>query len=115
MNVLVQAFPAVIEVGLAGLPGLGEFAILDEGFVGVQDLPALPTPSLVQSVAGPRFYVLRDKVLNTSTVFLTFAGFSAAVDDAIAHGADIAQIAAIGRYTPATNRIEAQLASVIVE
>jgi len=115
MNVLVSAFPAVIEAALVGVPGVGEFAILDEGFVGVTNLPALPTPSLVASVAGPRFYVLRDKVLDTSTMYLTFSSFSAAVDNAIAHGADIAQITAIGRYTVSTNRIEAQIATVIVE
>ena len=115
MNVLIQAFPAEIEMGLAGTPGVGEFAILDQGFVGSQDLPFLPTPSLVPSVNGPRFYVLRDKALNTSTLFFTFSAFSAAVENKIGLGADIVQIAAIGHYAPVENRVEAQLASVIVE
>lgn len=115
MTVAVTASPTEIEVALSGATVLGEFAIIDAGFVGVQNLPTSPSPTLVPSLTGPRFYVVRDKSLNTARLFLNFADFSEEVADVIAQGADVAQVAAIGRYTAAGNQIEAQLASVVVE
>lgn len=115
MTVSVTAGPTLIEVALSGATTAGEFAIIDAGFVGVQNLPSVPAPNLVPSIAGPRFYVLRDKSLNSAQLYLTFSDFSAAVANVVAQGATIAQVAAIGRYTAATNQIEAQLASVVVE
>ena len=115
MTVTVSAFPASIVAALAGSTTTGEFAILDAGFVGVQDLPFAPAPSLVQSSAGPRFYALRDKSLNTTKLFFTFADFSDEVANQVSLGATIDQIAAVGVYTPATNQIAAQLASVVIE
>jgi hypothetical protein len=59
--------------------------------------------------------VIRDKALNTSVVFTDFAEFAAEVEDVLGAHADVVQIAAVGRYVVASNTVEAQLASVIVE
>jgi hypothetical protein len=115
MTVTATATPAVIDVALAGMATVGEFAIIDAGFVGVQTLPTSPTPSIVPSLTGPRFYVLRDKGTGSVTLYFSFANFSAGVATKIGQGATVSQIAAIGRYTAMTNRIQAQLASVVVE
>ncbi|MFN0010001.1 MAG: DUF4382 domain-containing protein [Planctomycetota bacterium] len=115
MTVAVTANPTQIVVALSGVPTLGEFAVIDAGFVGVQNLPTSPAPGLIPSLTGPRFYVVRDKSLNTAKLFVTFAAFSAEVANLVALGADVAQVAGIGRYNSGTNQIEAQLASVVVE
>jgi len=115
MTVSVTAGPSSIAVALGGTTTIGEFAVIDAGFVGVQDLPFVPAPNLVPSIAGPRVYVVWDKSLNTVQLFFTFEDFSAEVASEVAQGATIDQVAAIGLYTAATNRIEAQLASVVIE
>ena len=115
MTVDLTASAGVIEVDMTGATTSGEFAIIDSGFVGIQTLPTLPAPTIVPSNSGPRFYVVRDKSLNTTQLFLQFADFSAEVDHKVSLGANVAQIGAIGVYSSAANQIGAQLGCVVFE
>jgi len=53
-----------------------------------------------------------DKVLGSTTLYLSFSEFSTAAGLAIAQGASVAQIAALGTYNDVTNTIESPLAGI---
>ncbi len=114
-TVAVAATPTQITLTIAGTPVLGEFAIIDQPLIGSSPLPTSPVPTITASVAGPRYYTIRDHQTGITTIYLIFADFSAAVDHLVMAGAVFDQVAAVGVYTAATNTIAAQLASVVVD
>ena len=115
MTVSLVPSPAAIEIDIAGAPGAGEFAVIDAGFVGTQNLPAAPPPTITSPPTGFHLYVLRDKGTDSTTLYVDFAAFSDAVADVLGHGANIDQVGAIGIYTTLTNQISAPIASIIVD
>jgi hypothetical protein len=104
-----------VQLAIAGVATTGEVAVIDQGFVGIQPLPTSPTPTIVPSASGPRFYTIRDKGTGGVTLYLDFAAFSGALGSKLGQGATLRQFAAIGMYTSATNTIAANLASAVVE
>jgi hypothetical protein len=53
MTVSLVPSPDEIEIGIAGAPGAGEFAVIDAGFVGTQNLPAAPPPTITAAHGVP--------------------------------------------------------------
>ena len=51
-------------------------------------------------------------MLGSTALYLDFAQFSSALALAVAQGADVVQVAALGTYSAGSNTIESPLASV---
>jgi hypothetical protein len=111
----VSANPTELQFAISGTAGLFEAALIDRGFVGAVALPTSPVPQLVPPASGLTLYLIKDKVLGSTTLYLKFDPFSAGLAQAIAGGAHVKQVAAIGTYDVATNSIESPLASVCIE
>lgn len=105
--------PAQILIGITGLAGPAEKAIIDHGFAGSVSLPTSPTPAIVP-VAGGGVFMLRDKGTGMINAYFTFAAFSTALNNVLTAGADVVTLSATGIYTASTNTIQATLVSVIV-
>jgi hypothetical protein len=115
-TVAVAATPTQITLTIAGAPPVpGEFAIIDQPLIGSAPLPTSPVPTITESASGPRYYTIRDNQTGVTTIYLLFADFSAAVNHLVGAGAVFDQVAAVGVYTPLSNTIAAQLASVVVD
>jgi hypothetical protein len=110
------ASAASIVLTISGTAVPGEFAIIDQSLIGVTQLPTSPSPTIQPpALAGPRWYSIRDKVTGSTTIYIVFADFSAALDNLLTGGATIDHITAVGIYTSASNTIAAPLATVVVE
>jgi hypothetical protein len=114
-TVAVTATPTLITLGITGTAGTGEFAFIDQPLIGSQPLPTSPTPTIVASASGPRYYAIRDNSTGATTVYLVFGEFTFAVDHLVGAGAVVDQVSAVGVYTATTNTIAAQLAMVVVD
>jgi hypothetical protein len=115
LELTVTASATSLQLVTSGTPVSGEEAKVDKGFVGAIALPASPTATIVPPDSGPKAYFLCDKVLGETTLYTSFAEFSDALAKAIAGGAQVTQIAAVGPYDWPTNTIVSALASACVE
>jgi hypothetical protein len=104
-----------IDFAFAGAAAGLEKAVVDQGFAGTVDVVASGV-SLVpaDAVAGLGFYVLRDRTLNTVSFYLTFAGFSQGVFDALT-GATLLNFSAVGVYDSAQDEVATALATAVVQ
>ena len=114
-DVHATASATSIILTLTGIPDPGEFAIIDQAFIGATPLPFAPNPTITASLNGPTYYSIRDKSLGSTTVYTVFADFTFALDHVLTSGAIIDHVAAVGVYTSASNTIVAQLATVVIE
>jgi hypothetical protein len=114
-TVTAVAGSSSIVLTITGTAGTGEFAILDQALVGAQPLPTSPDPTIRAAASGLTYYTIRDKGTGSTTLYLQFADFSAALGNQLVMGATIDHVAAVGRYTVLTNTIDASLAAVVVE
>jgi hypothetical protein len=106
--------PTQLQVSLSGNPTLFELAIVDKGFVGIQNLPSSPTPTITsQDPTG--LFTLVDKVTGSFQVFSTLAALDVALSVKLAQGADLYDLGAIGPYTAQTNTLAAKILTVVVD
>jgi hypothetical protein len=103
-----------IDINVSGPPALGEYAILDQGFVGITNLPTSPTPDIAPAGALG-LYTLWDLGAGTFTLYLHFPTFSSAVNAAVGSGAQVRHVAAVGSWEPVTSTIHAGLVFVVVQ
>jgi hypothetical protein len=103
-----------IDINVVGAPSLGEFAILDQGVVGITNLPTAPTPDIVPA-GSLGLYLLRDLTLGTTTLYVHFPTFSSAVNAAVGQGAQVRHVAAVGDWDAGTSTISAGLVSILVQ
>ena len=109
------ALPGSVSLQISGVAVAGEAAVIDQPLVGSSALPTAPDPTILPAAGnGLKFYVIRDKTLDTTTVYTVFADFTAALEQKLGVGATIDQIAAVGVYASGNNSIAASLASAIV-
>lgn len=104
-----------IELQITGSAAPGEAALVDKWFVGAVALPTGTPITLQAPQSGATWYFLTDKVLGSTSLHLDFASFSSALGQAIAGGAEVSQIAAIGQYDTPTHTITTPLASACVQ
>lgn len=109
------AAPTSIQLSATGTAVPGEAALVHKGFLGSIKLPESPTPTLQPPASGSTYYLLTDKVMGETVVYTEFAAFSDALAQALAGGAELSQIAAIGPYDWPTNTVVTALASACVE
>jgi hypothetical protein len=115
LELTVTATAASIQLVTSGTAVAGEDAKVDKGFLGSIPLPTTPTPTIVPPDSGASAYFLCDLLLGETTLYVDFAEFSDALANAIAGGAQVTQIAAVGAYDWATNTMVSELASACVE
>jgi hypothetical protein len=97
-TLLVTANAAQIQLNVVGPPVVGEFALIDRGFIGSIPLPTAPTPTINHPTMNG-FYSLRDRTNLTVRVFRRFSDFSSALQSDIVMGATLVQFGAVGIYT----------------
>ena len=102
-----------IDISIAGSAATGEFALLDQGFVGVSNLPSNPTPDIVP--AGLGLYTLRDLSAGTIQIYTYFPSFSAAVGNAVGMGAEVRHVGAVGDWNGVTNTLQSGVVSIVVQ
>jgi len=112
-DVATSALPARIQFTITGAPGPGERAVIDHGFVGVEDLPANPLPTVVPAEQTV-FFCVRDALTGAVRVERDFAGFSDAIDDAIAAGRRLFTFHAVGSWSAASSTLEATIATAVI-
>lgn len=105
---------AQIDITITGSAAAGEYAVIDQGLVGITSLPSAPTPTIVPA-GGVGLYAIRDITAGGITTYLSFITFSASLNDRISAGAQVRHVAAIGPYDAGTNTVTASLASVVVQ
>jgi hypothetical protein len=105
--------PTQLQVSLSGAPNLFELAIVDKGFVGIQNLPSSPTPTITSQDATGLF-TLVDKVTGSFQVFSTLAALDVSLSVKLAQGAELYDLGAIGPYTAQTNTLAAKILTVVV-
>ncbi len=104
-----------IEFAFSGAAVGLEKAVVDQGFAGEVDLVA-PGITVVPAdgVLGLGIYTLRDRTLNTVSLYLTFAGFSQALESALT-GATLVNFGAAGVYDAGAGEITSALAGAVVQ
>jgi hypothetical protein len=112
-TVSTMASASQIQFTITGTKGPFEFAVIDRGFVGVQDLPTSPAPTVLPG-SDPIVYIVRDAMNGSIRVESDFASFSADVASALAAGRHLTGFHAIGVYDVMTNSLSANLASAVI-
>jgi hypothetical protein len=92
-----------------------EKAVIDMGFAGQTDVTGPGISIVPENLLGLGLYVIRDRTLNTVSLFFTFTAFYQAVDAALVGGAQLFNVGAIGVYDPSTDTMPSALASVTVQ
>ena len=77
-------------------------------------LPTSPTPNIVPAGAFG-LYALRDLSTGVLTLYTHFPTYSAAVNSAVALGAEVRHVAAVGPWDAGTSTISAGLISIVVQ
>jgi hypothetical protein len=113
-TVALATSPTNIQITITGTPVPTEKAVIDHGFAGVTPLPSSPTPT-IQPALATGIYMLRDKTANTLTAFSGFDVFATALGSALAQGATVMTIGAIGAYDSTSNTISATVVSAVIE
>ena len=105
-----------IDFAFGGAAAGREKAVIDQGWVGETDVTG-PGITVVPSdgLFGLGIHVLRDRTLNTLEVYLTFGGFSQALDAALVGGATLFNFGALGDYDSGNDRIATALAGAVVQ
>ncbi len=112
-TVVTTTSSSQIQFAITGSPGLFEYAVIDQGFVGVQNLPTSPTPTVVPA-ASTVVFIIRDAISGSIRVDLDFAAFSSALGGALGSGRRLADFHSIGKYDAATNTLEAAIATAVL-
>jgi hypothetical protein len=113
-TVIVVASATRIMLQITGTAGPGELAVIDRGLAGSIPLPTTPSPTI--SAAGATgTYTLRDKTKAMETSFTSFASFSSALGDALAHGATLHTFSAVGVYAATTSSVPATQIGAVIE
>ncbi|MBK7643096.1 MAG: DUF4382 domain-containing protein [Planctomycetes bacterium] len=113
LDVTLTCGSTQIDISVSGTAGTGELAVLDQGFVGVTDLPTSPTPNIVPA-ASVGLYTIR--VAGSGlTVYTNFSSFSTALNTLVGGGAAVRHLAAVGTWDSGTSTLSATLTSVLVQ
>jgi hypothetical protein len=115
-TVATTVLPTELEFVITGAAGAGEFALVDQGFLGAMPLPASPAPTVVP--ANPLrlgYYALRDRVTGTATVYLDFSEFAQALDQALGQGAVLFNFGATGTYDATANALAANVIGCVLD
>lgn len=113
LDVTLTSEPAQLEVALSGSPTAFELAIVDKGFVGIQNLPSQPMPTIT-SLDATGLFTLVDKGTGSFQVFGTLAALDGALSVKLAQGANLYDLGAFGPYTSQTNTLAAKILTVVV-
>jgi hypothetical protein len=109
----VTAGSTQIQVSLSGTAVAGELAIVDHGFAGSMNLPA-SSPLTIQPPSSGGVYMIRDKTTGAVTAFTNFSAFSTALGNALAQGATLKILGALGAYDVPTNTTQATLVCAVL-
>jgi hypothetical protein len=105
-----------IAFSITGSVTTGELLLVDQGFVGATPLPTSPTPMVeARILSGQGFYTVRDRTTGAVSTYLTFAGFSNGLNQALLGGAVLYNVSAVGLYDSGTNTVGCALVGVVVE
>lgn len=114
LSVTTLPSPTEITFQLSGAPVLGELAVVDRGFVGVQAIPFTPDP--VVRPKGPLgLYLLRDRQTGALQLFLEFEDFASSLAQFQGLGADVFNFSAIGDWDATTNALSAGIVLAVVD
>jgi hypothetical protein len=102
-----------VQFTITGTQGLFELALVDQGFVGVTQLPTSPTPTVVADPAAVVFTV-RDQLTGGITFEADYAQFTQDLADALGNGRFLRDFTAVGGYDLASNTFTAVFASAVV-
>ncbi len=100
-----------IQFTLAGTALPGEAALLDRGFAGVTDLPAVST---VKAAPGFTLYAIRNALTGSVQLYLNFSEFSTALGAALTVGRSLRGFGAVGIYDAGEAAMTASLATANV-
>jgi hypothetical protein len=115
LEVATTATSQSIQLEISGAAIPGEAAVVDQGLVGAVPLPTDTPVTLEPPSSGATWYFLTDEFEGGITLHTQFASFSSAVSQALAGGAHVKQVSAIGQYDPASETMVTPLISVTVE
>jgi hypothetical protein len=113
MTVLTSASSSQIQFTISGSKGPLEVAAIDQGFVGVSDLPTSPAPTVVPD-ASPVCFTWVDAVSGAVVVETQFANFSNDVAAQLAAGRRLTRFTAIGVYDASSNTIDTTIATAVI-
>ena len=102
-----------IDFAFSGAAGALEKAVVDQGFAGQVDVTG-PGLSVVPVGLGVGLYTIRDRTLNTFALYLTFSGFSQAVQTKLG-SATLFNFGAVGIYDSTQDEIASALASAVFQ
>jgi hypothetical protein len=114
MTVDATATASSIVLDISGTPGLGEFAIIDQGFVGATPLPTSPSPSVLPAGAAT-LCLLKDKDAGTLVLYSHFDAFSGALASKLAFSGRLALFGALGPYDGAANSLASSVLIAVVD
>jgi hypothetical protein len=105
-----------IDYTFSGVPTVLEKAVVDMGFAGQTDVTG-PGIKLVAKpgTLGLGIYLLRDRTLNTLSLYFSFTSFYQAVEAALNGGATLFNVGALGIYDQPNDEFESALAGVTVQ
>jgi hypothetical protein len=104
-----------IDFAFAGAAAGFEKAVVDQGFLGETDVVATGITVLPGNPFSVGLYTLRDRTLNTLSIYLTFAAFSQGLEDALLGGATLLNFSALGTFDSGAAELESALASAVVQ
>ena len=116
LTTMTAADASSIDFTFSGTAAGFEKAVVDQGFLGATDVTGTGLSLMPSNLFGLGLYVLRDRTMNTVSVFITFASFSQGVENALtAGGASLFNVGAFGIYTPGNATMTTGLAGVTVQ
>jgi hypothetical protein len=102
-----------VQFTITGTQGPTELALVDQGFVGITQLPTSPTPTVVADPAAVVFTV-RDGLTGGITFETDYAQFTQDLATALGNGRFLRNFTAVGGYDLASNTFTAVFASAVV-
>ncbi|MSR62637.1 MAG: hypothetical protein EXS08_09365 [Planctomycetes bacterium] len=104
-----------IEFAFTGVAAPLEKAVVDAGFAGETDITGPGITLAPTTLLGLGLYTIRDRTLNTLSLYLTFSAFSQGLEDALNGGATLFNVGAVGVYDANTDQMPTALVGVVVE